>query len=55
MGTITWTNLDFSSKVFCGIHTGAISQKMFKMSVLDMDLKIINFHNYSLITEGPMS
>ena len=26
---ITWTNIDLSSKVFCGIHLGAISQKVY--------------------------
>ena len=25
---ITWTNVDLSSKVFCGIHLGAISQEV---------------------------
>ena len=41
-------NVDLSSKVFCGIHLGAISQEEL------MDL-IHNFLNYYRISQGPMS
>ena len=38
---IIWTNVDFSSMVFCGIHLRAITRKMRKISILDMHLKMI--------------
>ena len=35
--TINWTNVDSSSRVFCGIHSRAISQEMLK-KLTDTDL-----------------
>ena len=39
-GGITWTNVDLSSNMFCGIHLRAISQETLKISIIDMSLKI---------------
>ena len=39
-GTITWTNVDLSSVMSCGIDLGAVLQEMLKMSILDKSMKI---------------
>ena len=39
---IAWTNVDFSSVRSFGIHLRATSQARFKISIIDMSLKIIN-------------
>ena len=40
---ITWTNVELSSKVLCGIPLRAISQEIPKISISDVSLKITNF------------
>ena len=38
---ITLTNVDFSSKVFCGIHQGQIQQEVLMNFICTMHLEII--------------
>ena len=37
--TITWTNVDLSPKVFCGIHLRAFSLEELKIIIYEMSLK----------------
>ena len=39
---ITWTNVDLSTMRIWGIHWREISQEIFKISILDMSLKMTN-------------
>ena len=45
---ITWTNVDLSSKVSCGIHPRIISQKMLKIYIFHMSLKM---NKHKIVTE----